>query len=427
MSKKRLVALLMAFVMIFSLGGVNVFAAEKTTEEGKKIVATYLPCWGSRPWKVEDIDGNNLTHVYLSFARIDNGFQISDKEYRIKTEGGQYAMPDLISAEMIIEETWAKVAELQKKYPHLKFIIAVGGWEAEGFSDMAASEPTREIFVDSVVKYVEKHNLDGIDLDWEFPVNGGWGVIESRPNDKENFTKLVQLLRKELGEDKEISFCASVGGWFLDVIEWEKVVPFVDTVNIMAYDMNGTWSANAAHQSALYPNPKDPVVHWGLTGSEAVDRIIAKGVPADKILLGYPAYGKQMVGIKKGPDFDGLFQPFIVGADGNPLQEKTIWRGSNIPYNVLRDYYINKNGFTRYWDDASKVPYLFNGDTFITYDDEESLKYKAEYVKEKGLAGVMYWEYVNDVDGDLLKAVKTALDAPKPVVEVPVAPSPEVK
>lgn len=409
MFKKNVFTLIFTLAMFFSLGTI---AYGSQTEEVKKdkVVAAYLPCWDSRAWSVEDIDGENLTHVYLSFARIDNGFKINDREYRIYTEGGEYPLPDIVSATMIIEETWDKVKILQEKYPDLKFIVAVGGWEAEGFSDMAASAPTRQIFVDSVVDYVKEHNLDGIDLDWEYPVNGAWGVIDTRPEDKDNFTELIKLLRQELGEEKEISFCASVGGWFLDCIDFEKVVPLVNTINIMAYDMHGSWDVNAGHQSALYPNPNDPVVTWGLTGSEAATRLIDKGVPANKLLLGFPAYGKQFVGVKAGENGNGLFQEFALDEEGNPLVKKTIWRGSNIPYNVLKEYYIDKFGYIRYWDDASKVPYLYNGDTFITYDDIESVKYKAEYVNENDLAGVMYWEYVNDVDGDLLKSVSEVLN-----------------
>lgn len=409
MNKRRFFALVMTCVMMLSLGGITVMAQDTAVREDK-MVATYLPCWGMRPWEVDDIDGDKLTHVYLSFARIDNEFKISDTEVRIQAEGGGPTLPDIVSAQMIIEETWEKVAQLQEKYPHLKFIIAVGGWEAEGFSDMAASAPTREIFVDSVVAYIEKHNLDGIDLDWEFPVNGAWGVIKSMAQDKENFTELIKLLREKLGEEKEISFCANVGGWFLDVIEWEEVVPLVETVNIMAYDMHGTWDTQAFHHAALYPNPDDPVVHWGLTASEAVERLIAAGVPAEKLLLGLPAYGREFRNVEPGEKGDGLFQPFIVDEEGNVVEPKALWRGGTINYKILKDYYINKNGFVRHWDEASKVPYLFDGKTFISYEDEQSIAEKTSYVNEMNLAGVMYWEYVNDIDGELLSAMAKGLN-----------------
>lgn len=399
---KKMFSLMLALTM--SLGVfTGTVAAQEVSPESQKKVITYLPCWESRPWEVEDIQGDKLTHVYLSFARLNNDFEISDEEMRIRTVGGQYAMPDIVSSEMIIEETWAKVAELQKLYPELKFIIAVGGWEADGFSDMAANAANREIFVDSVVEYIEEHNLDGIDIDWEYPVNGAWGVIKSRPEDKENFTALITLLREKLGEDKEISFCANVSTWFFDAVELDKLVPLVDSVNLMTYDMRGNWESSAFHSAGLYRNPAEPQ-DWGLSVSETVDRFLAAGVPADKLIVGVPTYGKEFRNVEAGPNGDGLFQPFVA-----ETKDKGSWV-SSIPYQKLEDYFVNKNGFTRYWDDVAKAPYLYDGQTFISYDDAESIKAKSEYIKEKDLAGIMYWEYVNDIEGELLTVMSDTLN-----------------
>ncbi|NLI89924.1 MAG: glycoside hydrolase family 18 protein [Epulopiscium sp.] len=403
---KRWLALVLSVMMVLSVTPVFADGQVKGSGENKKVI-TYLPCWGSKQWKVEDIQGDKLTHVYLSFARINNNFEISDTEVRIHTEGGDYPMPDIISSEMIIAETWDKVAKLQKKYPHLKFIIAVGGWEAEGFSDMVANAANREVFVDSVVDYVKKHNLDGVDLDWEFPVNGAWGVIKSRPEDKENFTELIKLLRKKLGTNKEISFCANVSTWFFDAVELDKLVPIVNSVNLMTYDMRGAWEESAFHSAGLYRNPEEPQ-DWGLSVSETVDRYL-EHVPADKLIVGVPTYGKEYRNIEPGPNGDGLFQPFIKDEDGNMTTDKFTWRGSSIPYEYLNKYYIDKNGFTRYWDDVAKAPYLYDGQTFISYDDKDSIRAKSEYIKEKDLGGIMYWEYVNDINGELLSVMSEVL------------------
>lgn len=406
---KRLFALVLSLVML--VGVTPVFGEETVKTEGakEKKVITYLPCWGSKGWEVKDIQGDKLTHAFLSFARINNDFEISDTEVRIHTEGGhvEYAMPDIVSAEMIIPETWGKVAELQKLYPDMKFIIAVGGWAAEGFSGMVANAANREIFVDSVVDYVRKHNLDGVDLDWEYPVNGAWGVIENRPEDTENFTALIKLLREKLGDDKEISFCANVSTWFFDAVELDKVVPLVDSVNLMTYDMRGPWEASAFHAAGLFRNPEEPQ-DWGLSVAETVDRFLAH-VPADKLVVGVPTYGKEFRNIEAGEKGDGLFQPFKTDDEGEAVKDKFSWRGSSIPYATLNKYFVNKNGFKRHWDDVAKAPYLFDGQTFISYDDAESIGAKAEYIKEKKLAGIMYWEYVNDIDGELLTVMSDIL------------------
>lgn len=408
MKKNKLLALALSLTMM--MGVTPVFGQEVAATQTAKVdqkVITYLPCWGSKEWKVEDIKGDKLTHAFLSFARINNNFEISDTEVRISTEGGAYAMPDIVSSEMIIPETWDKVAKLKKAYPDLKMIIAVGGWEAEGFSDMAANPANRAVFVDSVVNYVKKHNLDGVDLDWEYPVNGAWGVIKARPEDKENFTALIKLLREKLGNDKEISFCANVSTWFFDAVELDKVVPLVDSVNLMTYDMRGPWEASAFHSAGLFRNPAEPQ-DWGLSVAETVDLFLAH-VPADKLVVGVPTYGKEYRNIEAGPNGDGLFQPFVTDEEGNMVTDKFTWRGSSIPYEILNKYFVNKNGFKRYWDDVAKAPYLYDGQTFISYDDAQSIGEKAKYIKEKNLGGIMYWEYVNDIDGDLLTVMSDIL------------------
>ncbi|CEP78394.1 chitinase [Defluviitoga tunisiensis] len=367
---------------------------ENITLEDKdyKIIA-YLPCWVGKDWIAEDIQGDKLTHLYLAFARINNEFKISNHDVRIP------GVPDTVSSQTIIDSIWEEVRRVQKKYPDLKIIVAVGGWGADGFSDMAATKATREIFVDSVVEYLKKYNLDGIDIDWEYPVDGGGGTIEARKEDKENFTEVIKLLRKKLGEDKEISFCTNVSGWFLDVIEWEEVVPLVNSINVMGYDYQGPWSENTAHHSNLYINPQDPVAHWGLSSDAAIKRFINRGIPAEKLVLGFPAYGREFHGAQPGENGDGLFQKY----------QDTIWPGGSIPYTILKQYYVNKNNFKRFWDDDAKVPYLYDGETFITYEDPQSVAEKARYVKEMDLGGIMYWEYVDDIENDLLNSAYETL------------------
>ena len=394
---KRILALIVMMAMVLTVATPSNFAQEGTKKEHK--IIAYLPTWETKQWDVDDIKGDELTHIYLSFARIDNNFEISDKEVRIQIQVGdkRVALPDIVSSQMVVKDTWEKIKQLQEKYPKLKVIIAVGGWEAEGFSDMAATPITREIFADSVVRYVKEHNLAGIDLDWEYPVNGGWGVIETRPEDKDNFTELIKILREKLGPDKEITFCAAGGGWFLDVVDFEKVVPLVNGVNLMAYDYEGGWSDKAAHHTNLYSNPKG-----GMSTDLATQNLIKKGVPSQKLTIGAAAYGREFKNVAAGPNKDGLFQKFVT-------EDKLTWRDGIIPYTYLKNYYIEKNGFKRYWDDVAKAPYLYDGKTFISYDDEQSISEKCDYIKAKNLQGIMYWEYVDDINGDLLNTMHNGL------------------
>ena len=79
-------------------------------------------------------------------------------------------------------------------------------------------------------------------------------------------------------------------------------------------------------------------------------------------------------------------------------------------YGSLTADYINKNGFIRYWDEEASSPYLFDGSTFISYEDEESMALKVRYAEENGLGGIMYWEYRCDGTGTLTGFLRRELD-----------------
>ncbi len=151
---------------------------------------------------------------------------------------------------------------------------------------------------------------------------------------------------------------------------------YLDFINIMTYDFAGSWSATTGHHTNLYLSAADGAPEHANTG---VDEHIRAGIPARKIVLGVT------------PAQNGLYQPYGASV-------------GSYAYQTLVAEYINQNGFRRYWDDAAKAPYLWHADSsrFITYDDEESLRHKADFVKAKGLGGVMYWEHSHDPDEVLL-------------------------
>jgi chitinase len=67
----------------------------------------------------------------------------------------------------------------------------------------------------------------------------------------------------------------------------------------------------------------------------------------------------------------------------------------------------NQGGFVRYWDDISKAPFLYNADKqlFVSYDDAESIRLKGRYADDRGLGGMMFWEYSGDRKNALLDAI----------------------
>jgi len=65
---------------------------------------------------------------------------------------------------------------------------------------------------------------------------------------------------------------------------------------------------------------------------------------------------------------------------------------------------VGREGWVRQWDETAQAPFLWNADkrTFVSYDDPESLRRKCRYLRERGLGGVMFWEYSEDPTGTLL-------------------------
>jgi chitinase len=359
---------------IFMLSVVTAFAAPN--EHGRKVVV-YLASWEN--WSAKDIAAAKITNINLAFAGIKNGVLVNAK----------------IDGKGIGDSTFAELKQVRQANPDVKISISVGGWGADGFSDAALTPQAREKFADSVVSYIQKYDLDGIDIDWEYPVQGGWGAIKARPEDKENFTLFMAALRDKLDQLGEktnkhylLTYAASVQPWAISNLEFNKVVPLVDAIYLMTYDYHGAWEPQTGHISPLYPNPKDTL---GIGGTaDAVKRYLAAGAPPDKLVFGVPFYGRYWHGVDKSGH--GLYQ------------KASTQGGGEVDYKEIVQNYGAKQGFKRYWDDSAKAAYLFNRKTgvFVTYNDPEALKQEMEFVRNMKLGGVFCWECTQDNKGMLL-------------------------
>ncbi|WP_128547325.1 glycoside hydrolase family 18 protein [Larkinella soli] len=341
---------------------------------------------GSGRWTKEDIEANKLTHINYAFAVPAANGELAP--LRPKDEANLAALHSLKAANK-----------------DLKILISIGGWGGcKYFSDVALTDASRKKFAASTLALLKKHRLDGIDIDWEYPDQIGDNNI-FRPVDKQNFTLLLKELREQLdaqGKQDRLPasghylLTAATGGdtAFVNHTELRNAQKYLDYVNIMTYDLYHGNDKKTGHHSSLYQSALSD--RSRNSSDDAVDGHIKAGVPASKIVLGLPFYGRGWTDVN--PTNNGLFQP-SAGKHMSPN------------FHDLVDNYINKNGFTRYWDEQAKSPYLWNPQsrTFISYADEESLRYKIDYVKSKGLAGAMFWEYTLDKDKRLLNTLVKGL------------------
>lgn len=319
--------------------------------------------------KVTPDDAKRLTHINVAFGKVGADFKLDDHEL----------------------QNIDYIRVLRGWNPNLKFVLSVGGWGAGGFSNMAMTEEGRRTFAASCAEYANQNGLDGIDIDWEYPCSDSAG-IDADPRDRENFTLLLQALRDALGKDKIVSIAAGAGAYFVRDTEMDKVAEICDYVQLMTYDMRSGFCRQAGHHTALYPTPGDDSKKNTL---EVVSMFHEAGVPLEKIVIGAAFYSRRWSGV---PDVNhGLFQPAqSIGDYG-------------AGYSELKANFIGKNGWTRYWDDYAKAPYLFNGSTLISYDDPESIREKCLYLKKAGLLGIMYWEHSCDETHELLKVIADEL------------------
>jgi chitinase len=250
-----------------------------------------------------------------------------------------------------------------------------------------------------VAAFVDRYNLDGLDIDWEFPGEIGAGN-RFRPEDGKNFTVLLTELRrrfdreeKKLGRPLLLSIAAGANDDFIQHTEMRQIARLLDTVNLMAYDYYEPGDeGTTGNHAPLYPDPADP---RHVSADTSVRHFENAGVPAGKIVLGVPFYGHIWGNVP--PANHGLFQT------GSPVP-KAYSHYSDIESTLLHQ------GFTRYWDASASVPYLYNAQKkqFVSYEDPESLALKCAYIQRMHLGGIMFWEYSADPSGALLDAIHRA-------------------
>ncbi len=326
-----------------------------------------------------------LTHINYAHGRFKNP----------KTGDGGIVITESKEAPI------SKVVALKSMNPKLKVLLMIGGWgaHADGFSMMARDAAKRTAFCKSVKQLLDKHKLDGVDIDWEYPTYAAKDKKDGKdyyngadPSDKPNFNLVLKELRETLGTSKIISFASSSS--HPEYVDWPTALKYIDYVNVMTYDMG---AAPNGHNSPLHKGQRFTHSSWDQSITKHVDATI----PKTRMVMGCPFYGKAE---KEPADADKVFLD-KKGNLGYSIKYKDI-----VP--VLEDgTYMGQplnRTLHRVWDAQSMVPYLADetGRNCLSYDDPESIEAKGQYVKNNGLLGAMFWEYRSDsADHALLKAL----------------------
>ena len=347
---------LMALLLLLLTAG-SIPAEAEPAQTGGTVVGYYAGWAASQGWPAEKLRTEGLTQINYAFAAIEDG-------RAAVTEADRAQLRALVRLE------------------GPEVVLSVGGWDgSSGFSAAAASAASRERFAQSCLDLILELGLDGVDLDWEYPVSGGAAGTAHSPQDRRNFTLLLQAVRQKLdqqgrrdGRTYRLTIAGGAGTGYLNCIEPQAVAALVDHIFLMAYDFSGPWESRTGHNAPL-PGADAAVSAW-----------VQRGVPAEKLVLGIPLYGYIFQGAS------GLNQPFA--------------SAKSVAYDAVQRDYLPV--LRKQQDASAQVPYLTGGGQFLSFEDTASAAAKGALARERGLGGVGFWELSQDRTGALVDAALSA-------------------
>ncbi|MEZ4865933.1 MAG: glycosyl hydrolase family 18 protein [Caldilineaceae bacterium] len=408
---------------------------------GQTVVA-YFTQWGvyARNYHVKDIvtsgAAETITVINYAFGNIVNGECIMTTQSGVMDAYADY-QKSYSATESVdgqadawnqpLRGNFNQLRKLKQQYPQIKVLISLGGWTwSAGFHEAAKTAAARQKVVASCLDLYIRGNLpvmdnaggqgvaaglfDGIDIDWEYPADPGNGNPYG-PEDSHNFTLLLQEFRAQLDAIEPklmLTIATGAGVDKYSLLELDQIYPLLDHINIMSYDFHGAWESVTGFNAPLYTSPAAPYSHPASTYAvdSSVQGYLETGVPAAKIIMGIPFYGRGWRGVATANQ--GLWQNAAGGATG-------AWEAGIEDYKVLKtlDYPV-------YRDETAGAVWKFNGDTFWSYDDPQTIAQKLTYVNAQKLGGVMLWSLDGDTaDGELIKVVRQGLTTAPDPTETP--------
>ena len=376
---------------------------QRQNAPGRALVG-YFPQWGlynPQPYYVKALVANGsaqrLDQINFANASISGGHcSLSDANADLNTTFTTQTSVNVQADDPSppFRGYFHQLEELKHRAPKLKILISLEG-KASDFAEDAKPE-NRQAFVASCVNIFVRGNFvpgiaqqgifDGFDVDWESP----------QQQDAANFRDLLIEFRRQMRSVRpnlRLSIAVGQAPHMLPGTDFATIAPLVDQVGIMNYDYAGPWSPRTGFLAPLFSGPTPT------NESNSIERSIASykaaGVPTKKLLMGLPFYGYSWTGVDHTNN--GLFQA------GQAVH-------ADEPYHYIRALV---GPYATYRDQRSQAPWLFDGQTFWTYEDPVSVRYKVSYASLQHLGGVMIWELSGDTeDAELLSVAYRSLHHP---------------
>ncbi len=335
----------------------------------KQEIVAYLPYWVNIDFNKIPLE--KISYIQLAFFGIQSDYTLS---YGLNNNNYQ------------LKNKLSKLTDLQKKNPNLKIIISIGSTELDYtiFANMIMYPDYRLIFIKDIINFVKIHNINGVNIDWEYPKS---------LQDRSNFTIFISELRSALNTlyastkiDYYISVSCLVSQGSDKMYDFSGLSKYVNAIEIMSYDLVGKWSTKTGHHSNLYKNHLDK---WSI--DDGVSLLLANGVSSNKILIGVPFYGIEFSNVDSFNN--GLYQ------DSDTQSEVKY-----LSYDYIYTYLLNDPAYRSFFTSNNNAQYLFNEEKkkFITYQGHKSLDVIATYIKNNRLKGAMIWHIGQDSSKDSL-------------------------
>lgn len=376
------------------------------TQSAQKSIIGYYPGWRwydrdklVQPATIDYSKYNVLIYAFLNLE-ADGSIRLTDpwadKNLLLGPINRKLAPASYDTDRDLGNPAWHKPGKRFSDYAHqnkVRFLVSIGGWaHSVHFSAVAADPAKRARFAADCRRIVQLYNLDGIDIDWEYP---GYPERVGGPDDKQNLTLLLSQIRNVLDEQerqigRELMLTAAFGASpkRMESVDWPQVKRLLDGVNLMAYAFYGHWDPVSNHNAPLFPTLN--ATQAGNSCSEAVQNLLDYGVPAAKINLGLAFYGRtQMTAGPAGLHVRSLSTPDTTTFSGTAATPQY--------YDIASK--VNMGLYDYHWDDVAQAPYLTgkNGKpSFVSFDDEKSIALKAQFIKSRNLHGAVIWDITAD-------------------------------
>lgn len=407
----------------------TVFAADAQ----KKVVASYFAEWSvyDRNFPVSAIPAEKLTHVLYAFIAVCG----PNESLRVANPSGHAILlgecADQEDYSVSIYDRWAaldkaypgdswddpikgnfgELKRLKAKHPHLKVLPSIGGWTlSDPFHGLALDPVLRKRFVKSAIDFLRSYTMfDGLDIDWEYPGGGGANAALGQNEEGKAYAALMAELRvglnalsQETGRSYELTSAVGADPSKIKSVDYQNATSHMDYIFAMTYDFYGAWNGTLGHHAGLYKSAVSVIE--GFNASDAIDNLLKAGVPKEKLVLGFAMYGRGWQGVSGATAGEPMSGTGLAAMAGT-------WEPGVLDYKDIEKKYFDaetrrgKAGFEYYYDAQAEAPYLYNPTRkeLITFEDETSVRAKADFAEEKGLAGVFSWEIDAD-SGRLLKA-----------------------